>query len=768
MNEYLQFKGKIQQRVEMLEGAVRELELSGLAKRGVLSRWSESLDQVKTSLQDSLVRIAVVGAVKSGKSTLINTLLGRDLLMRGAGIITAFITRIQTNGRVGGWVELKPWAQIQKELNASLRMFPLYQEEMSESDALDIRCAEDRERLKAFLDRAQIEWQQNLGRLDPHFILLKGYLEGYFQLRDEMDEDIRRLVLDEDSIGRHRHYVGREGQAVYVRDMELHYPVPWLGQRVEIADCQGSDSPNPLHFELLQRYLLKSQFILYVISSRTGLREADFKLLDFIKTLRMFPQTFFILNVDLDAHPHVEDLNALVNRVRSELSWVVPRPALFAFSGLYHLIDQLHEELPEREGRRLEFWKEDAALARCTEGDFAAFREEMRRRIVSQRTRILLGSGLSRLSMVAAGILDTARAQKRFIDENLGSLKEFTGQLKTKQKALQGTLRTLENAIAGLQDSVKQELDQAADGYFHLKEGLLVGETLDMVEHYPISEKYYRELTDYRQFLHKLYHFYREFRQSISRYLVEKVNVRVIEFAKEQEAFLHDRLSESSQSFWALFGSALEDYRREMAQFQIDLRAPGDLRHCQWPSMEMIIPPTFSPFMDQEALGPGVLLMKFGLGCFTRFLTGIKSRMGKQRDLLQWRPQESETIQEAVSLVKSETKSELLHAFQEYHKSFKFRYLHRLLDEMTRFLLEEFRLRAEMTELDFVGILKQSEVEGKGRAAMRDLLIRTVELTEGMAAELDELRCLVQLEWLSSGGEASPKAREPSEPVPIS
>lgn len=761
MNEYLQFKGKIQQRVETLAHMLQELEAAGLVNGKMLSLWRDSLDGVRASLQDSLVRIAVVGSVKSGKSTLVNALLGRDLLKRGAGIITAFITRIRTDSVVGGWVELKPWHQVREELNANLRLLPTFQEEMDREEPLDLRRPEDRQRLEACLMRTQTEWQQAGGQIDPRFILLKGYVDGYAAVQGDLGEEVRRITFDAASIAGHQRYVGQEGPSVYVRNMELHHPVPWLGQEIEIADCQGSDSPNPLHLELLQRYLLGSHFILYVISSRTGLREADFKLLDYIKTLRMFPQTFFVLNVDLDAHPHEADLLSLVERVRNELAWVVPRPALFAFSGLYHLMDELGEDLPLREARRLDLWKEDAGLARLTEADFQAFRGELRQRIGAQRVRVLLGSGLSRLSMVAASVLDTARARKRSIDADLGGLHQLGEQLRVKQKALQSTLGTLENAISGLQDALRQEMDAAADRYFNPDAGILVRETLEMVEHYPIDPQYRRKLADYRQFVHELYRFYQEFRQSVWRYLVEKVNVRAIDFAKEQEAFLHERLSESSHAFWALFGSAVADYRREMAGFNVELRMAGDWCHCPWSSADRVAPPSFSPFLDQEGLGRGVLLMKFGLGRFTRFLTGIKARMGKEKNLLQWKSQDNETLQEALSLVKSETRSELLHAFQEYQKSFKNGYLHRILGEMTRTLQEEFRVRADMTQLDFAGILRQSEVEGEERALLRDHLVRTVEVTGGLVEELDELRCLVQLEWLAPGVEASQSEQEP-------
>jgi hypothetical protein len=762
MNGYLKFKKKMQQRVEILRETIEGLEQLDLVENVAVSRWTEHLRQVEASLEDSMLRIAVVGSVKSGKSTLINALLGRDLLKRGAGIITAFITRVRTNGAPGGWVELKPWSQILDELNGTLQMLPILQEDRAEDLFVDIRRGEDRERLKTLAERMRTEWQQVQGQLDPNFILLNGYLDGYAGLHANMGETVNRLIFDEHTLGQHQLYVGNEGQAAYVRDMEIHYPVSWLGEKIEIADCQGNDSPNPLHFALLQQYLLGCHFIFYVINSRTGLREADFKLLDFIKTLRMFPHTLFVLNTDLDAHPDQEDLDRLIERVRTELSWVAPNPQLYAFSALYHLADQLGEALPERERRRLELWREDQSLAERTEAGFSSVREHLVRRIANQRVRVVLGSGLSRLNLVAGSILDTSRVQKRFMDQNLGSLKKSTGLLKRKQKAFQDILRTLENAIAGIRESLRCELDEVVERFFDLRDGPIIKETLAMVENYPVDSRYHKDLGDYRQLLRQLHLFYLEFRQSLSRYLVEKVNLRMIEFAKEEEAFLQERLSQSSHAFWSLFATALDDYRRDMAQYRIVLRTAVEIKECDWSFMEDITPPSFSAFVDRGAVGRGVLLMKFGIGRFTRFLTRLKDRVGKRDMLAEMEPRGDETIQEAISLVKSETKSELLYAFADYRKSFKLGYLYRMLDEGSRHLLEEFRTRAEMAQLDFSGLLKQSQAEGEGRESMIEVLTRTSRIAEAMAEELDGLTCAVDLEWLPNEEEAIPEVRKPS------
>lgn len=762
MSEYLQFKRKIEQRVEILEETIQELEKLKLVEDETAARWRIHLDHVRTSLEDQLLRVAVVGAVKSGKSTLINALAGTDLLKRGAGIITAFITRIVSNGAPGCWVELKPWAEVLDEINSVSRMLPVYREEAGGKDALDIRSQEDRALLARVLDKMQAESRQvRSGCLDVHFLLLKAYLDGYDTLHHRVGEEINRLEFDEGCLDEHQKYVGFESRSVYTRDMEIHYPLPWAGGRIEIADCQGSDSPNPLHYQLIQQYLLGCHFIIYVIGSRTGLREADFKLLDFIRTLRMFPQTFFVLNADLGVHNSREDLDALEERVRSELCWLVPNPRLFTFSALYHLTDQAGDSAAERERRHLDIWKEDDALARATEEGFAAFKDHLEQRISGQRTRILLGSGLSRLSMVAANVLDTARAQERFLDENLESLRDSAGRLQSRHNSLRGMLGTLANAVSGINETLRRELDEAVDEYFDIEDGRIVQDTMKMLENYPVDSAYLKDLADTRQVVRSLYLFYLEFRQSLSRYLVERVNLRVIEFAREQEAFLNERLAHSSRALWSLFSTAVGDYRRELASFQIHIQEPVEETEQDWPVLNAVRPPTFSAFLDQGAIGRGMLLMKFGLGRVSRFLSALRSGREKQKEILTREVQNAETMEEAVLLVKAQTGRELLRTFQEYRNNFKYGYLHRILNEATLRLLEDFKARADMTQVDFESLMKRSDAEGEERKAVIESLTRVGQIAEAMVEELGELRYAINLGWLSQEGTASRQAEKP-------
>ncbi|NNK84694.1 MAG: hypothetical protein HKO91_03975, partial [Desulfobacterales bacterium] len=50
---------------------------------------------LRKRLGEDIIRIAVVGPIKSGKSTFLNALFNGDYLKRGAGVVTSIVTRVQ-------------------------------------------------------------------------------------------------------------------------------------------------------------------------------------------------------------------------------------------------------------------------------------------------------------------------------------------------------------------------------------------------------------------------------------------------------------------------------------------------------------------------------------------------------------------------------------------------------------------------------------------------------------------------------------------------
>jgi len=755
MNDYQAFKKGIELREQTLRRAVENLAAKQLADGEQTQRWRDHLELVQRALQDPLVRIAVAGSVKSGKSTLINALLGEDLLKRGAGIVTSFITRIRCNAVRGGWVELKSWDEIHQDITGAVAMLPLTEGPSAPSKTWDLRKSAHRESLVKKLAAVQTELQHNRSILNAPFLLVHAYLEGFSRVRDLLRDQPQRLTFDEKTLTRHQDFVGVESSAVYLKDVEIHSPAPWIGDDVEIADCQGSDSPNPLHFALLQQYLLKSHIIVYVVSSRTGLREADLKLLDFIKTLRMTPQTLFVLNVDLDTHQGLDDIHASVERFAKELRWTVPNPRVYAFSSLYHLLAAQEPPPSSREALRLAMWRDEAAHRFAHALAFDDLKKELADRVGTQRTRVLFSTGLGRLAAVAQTLAETCHTKRQLLGKDLSQLEQSARHLQRRQEELIGTLSTLENAIGGLRENLKNDLDKAVGAFFDVSSGPVVQETLRMVDHYPVDPAYAVDLNDPRKVIRQLHGFYMEFRRSLSAFLVDRVNVETIRFAKEQEAFLKKRIREASQGFWSLFQSALEQYHRELQALGVAVHEPGLSPEQPWAEWDHITPPAFSGFVDENALGRGLLLMKFGLGRLNRFLNTLKNRLGKKR-LAEDGVEPSGSFLEAVDVVKAETRAELVYAFRDYRQNFRYQYLHKLLDAALASLLEEFQARARMAHMDFRHLLQHGKMEEDKRLRAVALLEETGASAENLLREIEELRRALSLEWLAQDPKASP------------
>ena len=135
----------------------------------------------------------------------------------------------------------------------------------------------------------------------------------------------------------HMAFTGSDNLAVYVRDISLTIDAHRLDAGVEIADCQGSDSPNPLHMAMIQDYLARTHLIVYVISSRTGLRQADIRFLSMIKTMGIMDHILFVVNCDFSEHESLAELGRLTDKLAAELALLKPEPDIYVFSALFNL-----------------------------------------------------------------------------------------------------------------------------------------------------------------------------------------------------------------------------------------------------------------------------------------------------------------------------------------------------------------------------------------------------------------------------------------------
>ncbi len=652
-----------------------------------LSGWQARLRGLSGPAEECL-RVAVAGTVKSGKSTLVNALLGRDLLKRGAGIITSLVTRIRPGDALGVHLRLKGWEQINREVTEAA----LFLREAE--DAIDLRAEADRRALHALLAELGEDALGEGGFLDRNVALLRAYLAGYPRVEALLGEGPRDLDFGPSDFERHREFAGDDAQAAYVDNLVLEVPdLPYPGA-YELADCQGYDSPNPRHMEKVQEYLLGAHLVVYVVSSRVGLREADLRFLRDIKAMGLAESTRVVLNADLGEHGSEEDLSALAERVRTELEPLLEKPSLHIFSALRALLQSLRAQgaaLSRKEELLLELWSETTATDL---DDFAKFQEVLgfelgeRRtsRLEAARTLAIRGSAEALRSRIDAA-LALARGQAASYQTEGESLREA-------RLRVERSLTAFEDALGSLAGRLRARLFRDVDGVFHPSGGSLAVEVLArLADLEPPGDD--RDAPDRQRLFRQMARIYQEMRAAFHRYKVETVNPAAVERIRTLWSAVSREFEESAGAPADLLVESVEAYRREAGAFGIDL--PPLERPDLAPRIGRRTIPLFSavtyasPAKSPERLASfaGQWTRKLALGWAYR-LVGKKERTGFVRSLL------ADGADAVRDLLAEEARSNLL----QYNEQLKYQVLGKSLDELVRVWSEAYRETVEALVLD--------------------------------------------------------------------
>ncbi len=277
--------------------------------------WINACRDMNRQIKEEVVRVAVIGSVKSGKSTLVNAIFKGEYVKRGAGVITSIVTRVRNGKKLKAELYFKSWDEINSEIQQALVMFPAW-DNQHERKSFDIRQLGDRQLLQKALDSLSDDLQIIDGTRNSNSVLLSLYLKGYSRVAEMIKSGTAITKFSGKRFAEHRLYVGDDELAVYLKDIELEIKGKNLDASVEIADCQGSDSPNPMHLAMIQDYLLQTHFIVYVISSRTGVRQADIRFLSIIKKMGMLGNILFVVNTDFSEHETLTYMQAIIEKVR--------------------------------------------------------------------------------------------------------------------------------------------------------------------------------------------------------------------------------------------------------------------------------------------------------------------------------------------------------------------------------------------------------------------------------------------------------------------
>jgi GTPase SAR1 family protein len=700
--------------------------------------WEKTCATLPGQLEEETIRVAVVGPIKSGKSTFLNCLLKGDFLKRGAGVVTSIVTRVRSGERVRATLLYKSWAEVNEDMQQALVLFPSPNWRSGEGP-FDIRRERERNELQQALNALNEDQRISDDARNRNMVLLSCYLKGYDTVRHFLTDRQATQHYEAERFIEHWKFSGNESLAVYVKDIQLDIDSEVLGSNIEIADCQGSDSSNPLHLAMIQDYLRLAHLLIYVISSRTGLRRADIKFLSMIRKMGILDNTLFVLNCDFNEHQSIEDLKTLAARVSDELALIKPRPDLYAFSALFNLFVSLNGRLVEKDQRRLHQWKSETDLLSFSEQETHRFASAFSELLERKRYALLFQNHIERLNAIAAGMANWIGVNQDILSRDASGAREIAERIRKHQQRFGQILSALQSSLSGVVPKVKQELGGDVNRFLDPGTGKIVKALNTFIAGYRLESEVYRESLQAAGFSQTLYHVFQEFKQALDGFITEHVNPDIIRFAAGEEIKVRDAVEAIASPYQSLIEDAYSEFCDLMGRLGISIDC-GRPRAVGVPSVESLLRssglslPPLSTTIGYTARIRTEAILRRG---FYRAVSGFKRALKKpvtsgEEDL--------RALQEGMLRIKRETQQSLVFHLKDYQENLKFKYLFSLTEAVVRRLSQAVTEQLQVYSADFGALADRLSTRRGDKERAATVLADMAARCQKIAEDLDRLK----------------------------
>jgi hypothetical protein len=658
-----------------------------------------------------------VGTIKSGKSTFINSLFKGDYLKRGAGVVTSIITRVRSGKQLNAKLLFKSWDEVNSEIDQALVLFPSG-DWRTQKNRFDIRRTGERIDLRKALSSLSTEHLFTKHSRNVNSVLLTSYIKGYEKVKDMISSDRLTSHYEDNNFTEHWDFVGDGSLAIYLRDIELEIDSGNVDSNIEIADCQGSDSPNPLHLAMIQDYLLLTHLIIYVVSSRTGLREADIKFLSIIKKMGIMDNILFIINCDFSEHESINDLRALVEKVKEELSMIKTDPEIYSISALFNLFKARNENLSQKDRRRLAQWKEEKELTAFSDNETERFESLFYNKLTQGSHFLLLKNHLERLSVILSGMTQWILVNQNIFASDADSANEVIEKIKQNQMRMNKITSMMKNTLDGAIQKIKGELKADIDCYFDLRSGDLLGDIVEFIRSYTVPYQNHEENLKAAGFSNTLYLVFQEFKHALDTYMAETINPELIRFVREKEIRIKEYLDSVNSSFDVMVQDAINEYNKMMGNFGI-IKPRKNQGRIGLPDIDSIkgfaglaLPPAVAS-INYTARMKTEAVIRLGFYTVLKFFKKFLKKPIQSKN-----EQEVLALKDGVLRVKRETEKSVVFHFKDYQENIKFQYIYKLIEAASNSLYEALidRFRVYVTDLSDTVELINNQLVDKKRA----------------------------------------------------
>ncbi len=752
MDDYRLNQNELHTALTDMDTLISEIRgISGTNDAAILE-WEKIIQNTASQTGNEIMRVAVVGPIKSGKSSFINFLLQGDYLKRGAGVVTSIVTRVRHGKSLRATLYFKSWEEIDSDISQAALFLPDVMD-IDRSERVRIRNPEDRQRLKEALRLLDTEYLVTNGTRSINAALISSYVNGFDSVQPLIRENSAIQHYEGERFGEHHCFVGDDTLAVYLKDIELEIDAVRLEENLEIADCQGSDSPNPLHLAMIQDYLLLTHLIVYVISSRTGLRQADISFLSMLRNMGIADNILFVVNCDFSEHESLEGLHTLVDRIREEISLLRPDPDLFAFSSLFHLFREDAAGLTEKDRLRLSQWERETDLVAFSERETARFLFVFQETLDSQKFRLLLQNPIERVRTLAESIAHWIGMHQEMLHQDAGQTGTIIQKIDRHQNRILQLQSTVQNTLSGHLEKLKAELKADVDTYFDLSGSGPMSSLPQFIRGRQIELEGYRNRLQQDGFTKALFLVFQEFRRQIDEFVARSVNPDIIRFIRSREKRVLESLATVAEPFDGLLREAISEYHLSLQTIGLESSVTS-IENMPLPDLECVkttsglkLPPAgitlrYSARIKSEAV--------LRMGAYT-MLTWIRRLLKKP-----FRNREDDglmALRDAVERMKSETERSMDGHFRDYRENIKFQYLFKLVDATASVLHQNIMERFRSYSADSSEITSFARNHQTDKTGILDALTRFGNTTDDIRNRMGRIRNRLTPE---SGGNEAP------------
>ncbi|MFH2091841.1 MAG: dynamin family protein [Pseudomonadota bacterium] len=516
---------------------------------GSFGQYQQICARIPVHIQSGRLKIAVVGTIKSGKSTLVNSFLKKDLVKRGAGAVTAIPTRIRKGKKDQANLYFKTWDEINLQLGNALQLFPddrpiedgtVMDRSQTCSRPFDIRRKKDRTYLEKVYLTLKTQFPDSTRGIRPESLLIHHALNGFNACKDLVGADETCHCFESNQFDDHKKFTADPDRAFYVKDVCLELSGKMIDPNIEITDCQGADSTDPSQLAQVLTYIETANLIIYCISSRTGLRQADMILLNRIKRLGLLEQIVFVNNCDLSEHENIEDLVKIQANMLQDLSFLNIQPRMFSFSSLYNLFTHLKPTLNDRDLARLTLWSKESAMVRQCDEQTRQFNAAFTQMIDQDRHRFLILNHLNRLgaivkkmdsqASVVLDLLSCDQVKEKQAIERIDALVQNAARLETIVSS------SMEGAIKGLKEQTASDIRQ----FFKTDGADILKQTQAFIAGIAIDVDGYRANVKQTGFKQILYLMFQDFKRQLDLYGLEYITPALKKYVRKREDQIHE------------------------------------------------------------------------------------------------------------------------------------------------------------------------------------------------------------------------------------